>query len=275
MKKIMLALSAVAAFTGSALAADLPARTYTKAPVTVDPIYNWSGFYIGGNVGGAWNRDPGAAGCIDPTGVVNGVGCQVVPAGTIEASGVIGGIQTGYNWQITPTWLFGLEADIQGADVKGSASINGPFLFSDGSLANPAAQYTANEKLDWLGTARGRVGTTFGSVLLYGTGGLAYGHAQLNANLVSAFPFTFPASASVTKVGWTTGAGAEWAFAGNWSAKVEGLYYDLGTTSLATGPTVSGLGVAGFVRTKDFDFHGVIVRVGVNYHFSGPVIARY
>jgi outer membrane immunogenic protein len=242
--------------------------------VEANPIYNWTGFYIGGNIGGGWNRDTGAAGCIDPAGVRNGTFCQVVPAGTIDSSGVIGGVQIGYNWQVAPSWLFGLEADIQGADIKGSTTVNGPFAFAGGGLALPAAQFTASEKLDWLGTVRGRVGATVGSALLYATGGLAYGHAQLATNLASAF-LTFPASASVTKVGWTVGAGVEWGFAGNWSVKVEGLYYDLGTTSVAAGPTVGGAGVLGFVRTKDFDLHGAIGRVGLNYHFGGPIVAKY
>jgi outer membrane immunogenic protein len=275
MKKFLLSVVATAALSATAFAADLPARTYTKAPVVVDQNYSWSGFYVGGNVGGGWNRDSGGTGCIDPAGVRNGPACQVVPAGTIDSSGVIGGVQIGYNWQVAPSWLFGLEADIQGADIKGSTTVNGPFVFNDGTLALPAAQFTASEKLDWLGTVRGRVGATMGSALLYATGGLAYGHAQLATNLVSAFPFTFPASASVTKVGWTVGAGVEWGFAGNWSAKVEGLYYDLGTTTLSTGPTVGGGGVLGFVRTKDFDLHGAIGRVGLNYHFGGPVVAKY
>ena len=126
-----------------------------------------------------------------------------------------------------------------------------------------------------VGTVRGRVGATVGPALLYVTGGLAYGQAQLNTNLVSALPFAFPASASVTKVGWTAGAGVEWAFAGNWSAKFEGLYYDLGTTTLVTGPTVGAGPVIGFVRGKDFDLHGAIGRVGLNYRFGGPVIAKY
>jgi outer membrane immunogenic protein len=244
--------------------------------MVVDPTYNWTGLYVGGNVGGGWIRDSGGSGCIDPTGVRNGPGCQNVPGGSIDASGAIGGGQIGYNWQVGPTWLLGVEADIQAADIKGSTLLNGPFTFFGGGLALPAAQFTASEKLDWLGTVRGRVGATIGSALLYATGGLAYGHAQLSTNLlVPPGPIMFPASASTTKVGWTVGAGVEWGFAGNWSAKLEGLYYDLGTTTLAAGPSLSNPGVDGYVRGKDFELHGAIGRVGLNYRFGGPVVARY
>ena len=124
---------------------------------------------------------------------------------------------------------------------------------------------------------RGRVGLISGPVLLYATGGLAYGQAQLNANLVSPATFTFPASASATKTGWIAGGGAEWAFAGNWSAKLEGLYYDLGNTTVLAGPTLgAGVpGITGFLRGRDFNLTGGIVRVGVNYRVGGPVVARY
>jgi outer membrane immunogenic protein len=278
MKKIALAIVAASIMSVSAASgADLARRTYTKPPPpVVAPVYNWTGIYIGGNVGGGWSEDSGATLCSEG-GVVNGPGCQNVPGGTINGSGVIGGVQAGYNWQVGPSWLIGIEADIQGADIKGSTTVNGPFPFFGGGFGLAATRYTASERIDWFGTVRGRAGMTAGPVLLYVTGGLAYGHARLNTDLVDPFPFTFPASASVTKAGWTAGGGVEWGFAGNWSVKVEGLYYDLGTTTVRAGPTV-GAGdpaVAVFTRGKEFDLHGVIGRVGLNYRFGGPVIAKY
>jgi outer membrane immunogenic protein len=278
MKKIALAAMAASIMFGSAAsAADLARRTFTKAPPppVIAPVYNWTGFYIGGNVGGGWSEDSGATLCTE-AGVVNSPGCQKVPGGTINGSGVIGGVQAGYNWQAGPNWLIGIEADIQGADIKGSTTVNGPFPFFGGGFGDPAT-YTASEKVDWFGTVRGRVGMTAGPVLFYVTGGLAYGHARLNTDLVATFPFTFPASASVTKAGWTAGGGVEWGFAGNWSVKVEGLYYDLGTTTVSAGPTVGAAdpAVAAFRRGKDFDLHGAIGRVGLNYRFGGPVLAKY
>jgi len=278
MKKIALAVVATAIMSGGAAsAADMAPRKYTKAPPpVVAPVYDWTGFYIGGNVGGGWSEDSGATLCTEG-GVVNTPLCQNVPGGTINGSGVIGGMQAGYNWQVGPSWLIGIEADIQGADIKGSKTVNGPFPFFGGGFADPDTTYTASERIDWFGTVRGRVGVTAGPVLFYVTGGLAYGHARLNTDLVSGSFFTFPASASVTKAGWTAGGGVEWGFAGNWSVKLEGLYYDLGTTTVSAGPTVGAgdPGLAPFRRGKDFDLHGAIGRVGLNYRFGGPVIAKY
>jgi outer membrane immunogenic protein len=114
--------------------------------------------------------------------------------------------------------------------------------------------------------------------LVYGTGGLAYGRSEVNTNFTSALPFAFPASASETKVGFAVGAGIEYAFALNWSAKIEGLYYDLGriTASAGCSPAPCAGGANGFIRAKDFDLQGGIVRAGLNYKFAwGPVVAKY
>src|SRR5580704_10078530 len=118
MKKLVLALTAVAALTGSALAADLPARTYTKAPVMVGPGYNWTGFYIGVNGGGGWSAnnnaylsgtDTGTSGVFEPFGFTSGVAPLVNSIGLRSAGGLAGG-QVGYNWQMA-NWVFGFEAD--------------------------------------------------------------------------------------------------------------------------------------------------------------------
>src|SRR5690242_20928701 len=93
MDKIGLAITMLIAFGGAAIAADLPARTYTKAPSISASISPWDGFYVGGNIGAAWTRDSGVPRCTDPAGVANGPICQNVPASTIDASGIIGGAQ--------------------------------------------------------------------------------------------------------------------------------------------------------------------------------------
>ena len=125
-----------------------------------------------------------------------GAGCTRVFGGQVRGDGFIGGGQAGYNWQVG-RWVLGVETDIQGADVNGSDVVTGPFGVVGSKLLSPAASFTANEKLSWLGTARGRLGLAFDHLLLYGTGGVAYGEASVSQNLV--FPtiaVAFPSSTS-------------------------------------------------------------------------------
>jgi outer membrane immunogenic protein len=187
------------------------------------PIGLWrTGFYAGLNAGGGWTFDSGQPRCFDPSRVENGPRCQNVIPNTANGSGFIGGGQIGYNWQVNPTWVAGLETDFQGSTLGGSATVGGPFGFFGGGVATTTATFTANEKLDWLGTVRGRLGFAIGRSLLYTTGGLAYGQVALNTNFVGP-AFNFRASTTVTKVGWIAGIGTEGVFAGNWSAKLEAL----------------------------------------------------
>src|SRR6202163_3941496 len=121
MSKLVLALTAVAAFTGSAIAADLPAR-YSKAPAPVAPVYNWTGFYIfGGGGGGLWNADSN----VQSTGVGGGFG----PAGTaisrdqrLGGSGWFGTVGIGYDWQFGGNWVAGIFGDGQFGEIRGSLS---------------------------------------------------------------------------------------------------------------------------------------------------------
>jgi outer membrane immunogenic protein len=140
-------------------------------------------------------------------------------------AGVTGGIQGGYNWQNGP-WVFGLEADIQ---ANGADDTFAPWKFS-----NP-----------WFGTARGRIGYSINNLLVYGTGGLAFGEVS-GQNLLL--------SEDHTSFGWTVGAGAEFALTRNWSAKAEYLYVDLSNKNF----TITGL-------PNGYQFG--VVRLGVNYHF--------
>jgi outer membrane immunogenic protein len=139
------------------------------------------------------------------------------------------------------------------------------------------------QKLDWFGTVRGRAGILVTpTVLLYGTGGLAYGDVKtggsVTGNNVLGVPITvaFPGTSSV-RTGWTAGAGVEGQISGNWTAKLEYLYMDLGTVS--AGP-IALTGILVPVRTTaaaaySSHFTDNILRAGVNYHFSGPVVAKY
>jgi outer membrane immunogenic protein len=147
MKKTLLtAVSLVALGTASAVAADLPARTYTKAPAMVAPVYNWAGFYIGA-MGGYAKEDASFA----------------------PVSGGLAGGTIGYNWQTGPV-VFGLEADAAWADLSATAGIPG--------------LVTATAKVNDLGTVRGRIGYAFDQVLLYGTGGYAWADTKLSATVL-------------------------------------------------------------------------------------------
>jgi outer membrane immunogenic protein len=260
----------------SALAADLPARTYTKAPVYVDPGYNWTGFYIGGNVGYSWGRSS------DTSTLTNGAGTTLFTSGGgTNLDGVVGGGQIGYNWQVQ-SWVWGFEADIQGTDEKGSRGFTcgiatctppiGGFLAL--VLPGPAVPATLNQKIDWFGTVRARAGIlATPKVLFYATGGLAYGEVNSSETIGVLTGF----SNNTTNVGWTVGAGVEGVIGGNWTAKLEYLYVDLGRVSGSFATTIPALGGGTLTSFYSSRITDNVVRVGLNYKFdgSGPVVARY
>jgi outer membrane immunogenic protein len=290
MKKLFLASAAVIALAaGPASAADLRAKPVYKAPPSppvITPVYNWTGFYAGLNAGWGWINDQGQPFCVSGlTGTLNGPGCFTnnVPGAQIKGNGFIAGGQVGYNWQTSSNWLLGVETDFQGSDIKGSVNIPGPWPAVPGGVGAPFAgtNFSAHERLSWFGTLRGRIGVVWNGALLYATGGLAYGHVNVDQNTIFGPPVTptfvaqYPSSTSVTKTGWTAGGGFEWALAPTWSAKIEGLYYDLGTVTTSGGavPPIELVSRGG----KNFDVRGGIVRVGLNWRFGwgGPVVARY
>jgi outer membrane immunogenic protein len=207
------ALSLVAA--SAAFAADLP----VKAPYApVAPIPTWTGFYAGVNVGGAW---------------ANG------GAGSGNVSGVIGGGQLGYNWQAGQV-VFGVEGDFQGSSQKQTDTI-----------ATGIGPVTAEQKLPWLATLRGRLGYAPGPVMFYVTGGAAWVNYDLSLSSAAG-----SRSDNTTLSAWTIGGGVEWMFLPHWSTKVEYLYVDTGNQD------VSLFGITASGRAKDN-----IIRAGLNYHF--------
>jgi outer membrane immunogenic protein len=145
---------------------------------------------------------------------------------------------------------------------------------AESGLPNPNSVLSSEQNLSWFGTVRGRMGVTVTpELLLYGTGGLAYGHVDASANSSASVPgiqfqLQAPASASRTKVGWTAGAGAEWMFARNWSAKLEYLYIDLGSDSAIAGATLNQVLVPPNAVGYTWRTRENIARVGVNYHFN-------
>lgn len=221
-----------------------------------EPIANWSGFYIGGNGGGgtAQNRSSLNAGAA---------------AGDFNLSpdGYVAGAQIGYNWQAA-NWVYGLEADFQGSSLQE----NRVCLLS----CTPTSAALFDQKLQWFGTVRGRVGYSLGSTLFYGTGGLAYGDVKTRIQQfdTAVGPQVFDQTFSKTKTGYTVGGGIEspfefmGMFGKSWTAKTEYLYVDLGRTTDSY--TVNGVTNTFSTRVQEHIF-----RTGLNYHFNSPIIAKY
>jgi outer membrane immunogenic protein len=230
-----------------ASAADLGAPMY-KAPSPAG--YNWTGFYVGANGGFGGDRFeyPFSFGSIPVLGLGPTTGTS-----TLNSSGFFGGGQVGFNWQAGRSWVLGVEADFDDADIEG--------------LANTSANtFSGNvgTKLDWFGTVRGRVGfLVTPQALLYGTGGWAYGHTTSNAD-AAAFGLAIGTSIADQQNGWTAGGGLEYALTPSLSVKTEYLYLNLGTTSLASGTLAGGP----FSLSEKATFH--TVKIGLNLKLGAP-----
>jgi outer membrane immunogenic protein len=266
MKKTLRGIAVFAALAATpALAADLA----LKAPAP-PPAWSWAGFYIGGNVGGAW----GATDSEVPSGVFTTTATgQAFPA-SITRSGLTAGGQFGYNWQIGST-VFGLEADANylGLNSK-SVSIPEPHSTFFGSGASPNVQTYGVSSENFFGTFRGRLGYAWDRVLLYATGGLAYGPGANNSvtytNASPGVNYAIFKGNSGSGVGWTAGGGLEYALGNNWSVRGEYLYVDLNNHSRTLLPaTVVGTAATGASFT-DSGGSFSIARIGVNYKFGSP-----
>jgi outer membrane immunogenic protein len=243
MRETITALLVLTAGVSAVSAADLRPAPVKALPM-VQSIYNWTGFYLGVNVGGGWsnaNMDFSTAGFPSFAGVDN------------HMAGVIAGGQAGYNWQ-SGSMVFGIEADFQYSGMKGGISAPCP----PGICAGLAASF--DQKMPWFGTARGRVGYASMGWLIYATGGYAYTRLESNA-FASAGGLAVDIRRDENRHGWTAGGGIEVAFAGNWTAKVEYLFMDFGkhngSWSLTGLPTI----------TDSTRLQSNIVRAGVNYRF--------
>jgi outer membrane immunogenic protein len=270
--RTVIAAAAIALAPLSALAADMPVRAPAPAPVFVAPIFSWSGFYVGLNLGASFGGSDNAA-TIGTPGFVGLVAPGIAPAAlAVGDSGFVGGAQAGMNWQMG-AMVFGVEADIQFADQGKSASFIGANLPSPPFGAGLSLTTSANYSLDYFGTVRARLGfTPFDRMLVYATGGLAWGNAKLSNSVVVTQDTTiaWAGRSSSTKTGWTLGAGVEYALTQNFTMKAEYLYYDLGSiSSYAAGNTtvrsIALLNGVDYVARKNV--RGDIVRVGFNYKF--------
>ena len=237
MKKLLLGAAAFIAFAAPAVAADMPARTYTKAPAYTAPevVYNWTGFYVGGHVGGAFAGDNSLQG---------------------NSGRFLGGVQGGFDYQFANNFVVGAEAQ-----YSWLSSNNTGVLFPGGTLI------TNNN--NQLGSVTGRAGYAWGPALLYAKGGYAWKDGNNISVTTNGVATAFTTNGN-HRDGYTVGAGLEYMFAPSWSTKVEYQYYNFGSTTFVAGSPAILVGTS----FRD-DEH--TVKAGINYRFNwgGPVVARY
>ena len=245
MKKTLLLVTASFVALGAAapaVAADLAARPYTKAPPMIAAAYDWSGFYIGINGGGGsshncWTFAGASEGCHDATG------------------GTVGG-QVGYRWQTGP-WVFGLEAQGNWADFTGD------------NISTLFVGDRNRTRIDAFGLFTGQVGYAWNNVLLYVKGGAAVTDSKYDIFAVPGGGLLASAG-NDTRWGGTVGVGLEYGFAPNWSVGLEydHLFMQDRTVNFVT---PAGLPAGSDTIRQDVD----LFTARVNFKFGGPVIAKY
>lgn len=253
MKKLGLIAVASLLSTGTYAADFAPiVDTIDYAPI----VYDWSGFYIGVNAG------YGGGTFEHPFEITDGVD-TIDGSIDVTAGGFLGGVQAGFNYQLDSNFLIGIEADIQGSTIDGRVSLE--VTDGTGVILNPGETFEADAgtRLDWFGTLRGRVGFVQDQFVLYATGGLAYGSATSSIFAgVSGGPTLIDESETTDgRIGWTVGAGLEYALMENITFKTEYLYTDLGTENLIS----ADLGQATATLDSTVAFHAV--RAGLNFQF--------
>ena len=247
MKKFLVAAIVSVGLAAPAAAADLAARPYTKAAPMIAAVYNWSGFYVGANGGWGsshkcWDFLPAAGG--------------VAPEGCHDATGGVAGGQIGYRWQ-AGTWVFGLEAQGNWADLKGN----------NVSIFAPA--FVNQSRINAFGLFTGQVGYAANNVLFYVKGGAAVTSDRFDV-YSTATNVLAASTTSDTRWGGAVGVGLEYGFAPNWSAAIEYDHLFMQDRSYNfTTPAGAFFGADRIRQNVD------LATVRVNYHFGGPVIAKY
>jgi outer membrane immunogenic protein len=224
---------------------------FASSAIAAPPVdvFNWSGFYAGLNAGGSWGRARSDF-------AISGFANTITPSESIRPDGAIGGGQIGFDWQLNPNWLIGVEADIQASGESAASQ-----RFDTVDFEGVTTKYET--KIEWFGTVRGRIGYSFDRrAFLYATGGLAYGRTSISGTSMTVFRGTTTAFSNAdVNTGWTIGAGMEGvAWNPRWTWKVEYLYLDLGTLNAAVS---SGLTTT-HTATR---FTDNILRAGLNFHF--------
>ena len=261
MKKIAIAVATLVMGSMSASAADLAARPYTKAPPAPVMVYNWTGCYIGGNVGGGWAKT-------DQTRVTRLGVPAVADYGSSEGSDFIGGAQIGCDYQFAGNWVVGVQGMFDFGNI-------------DSSHALPAfPTFTSVNTTKNIFTVTGRIGYLFApQVLGYVKGGGAWARIDHNILLPGGAGLSESAT-GVDRQGWTVGGGVEWMFAPGWSVFGEYNYMDFGRKDIGFTSAVTGGGfVAGApseVVSTRLTTQQALVGVNYKFNFGGPaVVAKY
>jgi outer membrane immunogenic protein len=278
MSKILLKGVAIVALTAFGIvasqAADLPTRKEAPAPVFVPPPFTWTGFYIGVNAGGIWPSGSRQATLFAPATFAFPIS-TFFPGGLgSQSAGFIGGGQAGYNWQ-TGAFVLGVETDFDGTTLSKTFDRTGTPFSGVGvpiGLLGDSLSLHAKTSLSWLGTTRGRVGfvaTPDNRLLIYGTGGVAYGGGNAKFSVFDATSGAFwSGNPSSTRVGWTIGGGVEYALTNNITIKGEYLYANLGSSSFNTaGNAAAATFFPGVSASGKVEYNASIFRGGVNYKF--------
>jgi outer membrane immunogenic protein len=251
MRHLLLSTVAFAALAGSAFAADLPSRKEAPVYVAPTPVFSWTGFYVGADIGGAfasttlnnswtgWNSH------------------------SLNTSGILGGGYVGYNYQLNQNFVIGVEGDFQGTSTSQSSSWVEP------NLAIGSTGFSQKTSLDWLASINGRIGISYDRALFYAIGGAAWAGGSATLSAAQFGTGSLSLSTSQTESGFDVGGGVEYAFTPNWLGRVEYRYYDFGNYNLsAAAYNLTPFRLQSSVNT---------VRVGLAYLFSAPapVVAKY
>ena len=294
MRKLAIATVAGSALLTGVVAASAADMRVKALPSPPPPPFSWTGFYIGANIGGAWSPNSGTSdfGPTAPGFLVLPPNAPIITIilgtpGTLTGatgnnSGVIGGGQIGYNWQVNQA-VFGVEADLVGTGLKGSRLSS--TLTSGPPILNVTVNQTVTVELghiDWIASFRGRLGYAADRTLFYVTGGAAVaGIGGSTTTLTNAPGIAFPVGTSTasnggstTRWGWTLGGGIEWAFNQNWSLAGEYRHTDFGNRGL-TYTIPDGFGGTFATGTGNARLTVDQVTARLNYRFGGPVVARY
>ena len=240
--------SVLALGVAGAHAADL---TYEPAPVAAPVAFNWTGFYIGVHGGIAGGKFDGSFTSFD-----DGESDIYSTSTSDNGFGGFGGVQVGYNYQFSPNWVAGVEADIAASGLKAKHE------FTDYYDGEQYYSENSETKVDWFGTIRGRIGYAWDNLLVYGTGGAAYGEVKTSGSYGYYGDQDGSFSISDTKWGWTAGAGFEYGITKNITLKTEYLYVDLGS-----------IDSSGYNGVADYDGHSSVdtafhtLKAGLNYKF--------